>query len=349
VLLVAAALFVAYAWQPPEERGYRSRYLTRVQSRYVDTPVARFHYIRTGAGSPVVLVAGGGQWLYSYRDTMPALAAEHTVYAVDLPGQGYTTLKRHRFRYDLDAMAGALGSFLDAVGLFSASIVGHSWGGGWSLYFAERHPERVDKLVLIDSTGLDVTASWDWRPLELPIVGELEGKLIRKQDYARTLRKAFAHPDRVTAEVVDEDWAPFSRRENRRALWTSQRNLDYSRTERLLASVRSPTLIVWGDQDRWDEPWQATALARRIPGATARILPGCGHNVHEDCPTQVNSVVAGFLGGRPATEPNAQTDRTRKQEDAMEPRQRSWLSGPAARRTPARTPGDGGTTVRSGG
>ncbi|MFG1686395.1 alpha/beta fold hydrolase [Nonomuraea sp. NPDC049269] len=76
---------------------------------YVETPVARFHYTKTGSGSPVVLIAGGAQWQYSYRDTIPVLAREHTVYAVDMPSQGYTTGKDD-FAYDLPAMSDALGS-----------------------------------------------------------------------------------------------------------------------------------------------------------------------------------------------------------------------------------------------
>ncbi|GAA1588952.1 hypothetical protein GCM10009678_84160 [Actinomadura kijaniata] len=295
-VLVAAALFTAYAWQP-SATAYASPYLARIDSHYADTPLARFHYTKTGRGAPVVLVAGGGQWLYSYRDTVPALVADRTVYAVDLPGQGYTTLKKDGFRYDLDAMAGALGTFMDAVGLRRASVVGHSWGGSWSLYFAERHPERVDRLVLMGSTGLDVPSSWDWRPLEFPVAGELMGKLMRRSDAARTLRKAFANPGRVTDEVVAEDWAPMSRSANREALWASQRNLDYSVTQRLMGRVAAPTLVLWGGEDRFDKPWQAAAMAGRIPGATSRVLPGCGHNVHEDCPAQANPVIAGFLNG----------------------------------------------------
>ncbi|GAA0954722.1 alpha/beta hydrolase [Actinocorallia libanotica] len=293
-VLMVSALGVAYVWQPSAS-GFASPYLARIESRYADTGLARFHYTKTGRGAPVVLVAGGGQWLYSYRDTVPALAADRTVYAVDLPGQGYTTLKKDGFSYDLDAMADALGVFMDAVGLRTASVVGHSWGGSWSLYFAERRPERVDRLVLMGSTGLDVPSSWDWRPLELPVVGESMGKLMRKSDAARTLRKAFANPERVTDEVVDEDWAPMSRPANREALWTSQRNLDYSLTQRLMGKVTAPTLVLWGGEDRFDEPWQAAAMAERIPGATSRVLPGCGHNVHEDCPAEANPVIAGFL------------------------------------------------------
>lgn len=295
-LLLAAVLVVAYVWQPPATAS-SSPYLARIRSRYAETSVARFHYTKTGRGSPVVLVAGGAQWIYSYRHTVPALAGHHTVYAVDLPGQGYTTVKRRRFDYGLDAMSGALGSFMDAVGLRKASIVGHSWGGSWSLYFAERHPERVDRLVLIDATGLDVPPSREWRLLEFPVIGELTGKLMTKDEFAATLRGAFAHPDRVTPRVVDEDWAAWSRPENRRALWMSQRNLDYAVTERLMGDVHARTLVVWGRADRWDGSSEATELARRIPGAVATVLPGCGHNAHEDCPARVNPLIAGFLAG----------------------------------------------------
>ncbi len=100
-----------------------------------DAPVARFHYTITGHGPPVVPLPGGTLWIYSYRETIPGLAKRFTVVAVELPGQGNTTLKRHSFGYDLEAMSGALGSFMDAVGLPRASVVGHFWDGAVSLYF----------------------------------------------------------------------------------------------------------------------------------------------------------------------------------------------------------------------
>ena len=197
-LLVFAVLLVAYAWQPPEDRGYRSPYLAQAGSRYVDTPVARFHYIRTGHGPPVVLLPGGTLWTYSYRAVIPQLAKHFTVVAVDMPGQGYTTVKREDFRYDLEAMSGGLESFMDAVGLPRASLVGHSWDGAIALYFAERHPQRVHQLVLIDSPGVDDASSWDFRPLEFPVVGEVIGKLMSRstfRDPAQGIRSPGApHP-----------------------------------------------------------------------------------------------------------------------------------------------------------
>ncbi|WP_433356081.1 hypothetical protein ACQP25_18895 [Microtetraspora malaysiensis] len=76
-VVVAALLVVAYAWQPPEERDFRSSW--SAESRFVDTPVARFHYTRTGNGSPVVLLPGGTLWIYTYRDTIRPRRRSHRV------------------------------------------------------------------------------------------------------------------------------------------------------------------------------------------------------------------------------------------------------------------------------
>lgn len=292
--LAAVTLFVAYVWQPAPVEGYRSAY----ESAYLDTPEARFHYSRTGSGSPVVLVAGGAQWLYSYRDTIPALAREHTVYAVDLPGQGYTTVKGD-FAYDIPAMARALGSFLDAAGLDTVSLVGHSWGGAWSLYYAERNPSRVDRLVLLDSPGLDKPLASQTALFSVPVVGELAVKLMGRADFEKSLRTAFAHQDRVTAEVVDETWHWMSRPDKREAFVRLVRTQDYEPTDAGLAGLRARTLVVWGEADQWLPAAYAQEYGRRIPGATVRIVPGAGHNVHEDAPELVNPLLADFL--RPLT------------------------------------------------
>ncbi|MEV0611795.1 alpha/beta fold hydrolase [Nonomuraea sp. NPDC050404] len=290
-LLTAVTLFGAYGWQPTAVDGYRSPY----ESDYLDTSLARFHYSKTGSGSPVVLVAGGAQWLYSYRHTIPALAREHTVYAVDLPGQGYTTVKED-FAYDIPGMARALGTFLDAAGLSTVHLVGHSWGGAWSLYYAEHNPARVDRLVLLDSPGLDKPLASQTALFSVPVVGELAVKLMGRADFEKSLRTAFAHQDRVTPEVVDETWHWMSRPDRREAFVRLVRTQDYTATDAGLARLRARTLVIWGQADQWLPFSYAQEYGRRVPGATVEIVPGAGHNVHEDAPEQVNPLLSAFLG-----------------------------------------------------
>jgi pimeloyl-ACP methyl ester carboxylesterase len=81
-------------------------------------------------------------------------------------------------------------------------------------------------------------------------------------------------------------------------MWLQQRRFDYSLTERRLGHLRVPTLVVWGDADRFDRPWQARELGRCIPDATVRILPGCGRSVQEDCPVPADHALSSFLTGR---------------------------------------------------
>ncbi|WP_280402912.1 alpha/beta fold hydrolase [Nocardia carnea] len=295
LLGVLAVLIVPVAYGQPPADDYRSQYLARVESHYADTELARFHYTRTGSGSPVVLVAGGGLWGYSWRDVIPALAAEHTVYAVDLPSQGFTDVHRGDFAYDLPAMAQALESFLDAVGLQRTALVGHSWGGAWSLYFAEQHPDRVERLVLLDSPGLDAEKAPVTPLFTTPLVGELATNLTTRSFYADNIRGTFQNKHLVTDEVIDELYAPFSRPANRAGFLSLWRNLDYRLTDAGLGQVTAPTLVLWGGADSWLPASQAGRLAERIPNATATVLPGCGHTVHEDCPAQTNPLITAFL------------------------------------------------------
>ncbi|MEV0765894.1 alpha/beta hydrolase [Nocardia sp. NPDC050435] len=293
-LLLALAVPVAYAWEAPASE-YRSQYLTRVESRFAETDLARFHYTVQGSGSPVVLMAGGALWGYSWRDVVPELAREHTVYAVDLPSQGYTELHREDFAYDLPAMADALAAFLDAVGLERTALAGHSWGGAWSLYFAEQHPERVTRLALLDAPGLDAEKAPITPVFRTPLLGELATKLTDRAFFADSVRGTFAHRELVTEEMIDEGYAPFSRPANRDGFLALWRNLDYRRTDAGLARVTAPTLVLWGGADSWLPPTQAGRLAARIPGATATVLPGCGHTVHEDCPAATIPLLRDFL------------------------------------------------------
>ncbi|GGN95966.1 alpha/beta fold hydrolase [Nocardia rhizosphaerihabitans] len=289
-VLAAIAVPVAHADGPDG-----SPYLSRIGSHYAETDLARFHYTRTGTGSPVVLIAGGGLWGYSWRDVVPALAAEHTVYAVDLPSQGYTEVHREDFAYDLPAMSEAIEAFFDAVGLERAAIAGHSWGGAWSLYFAQQHPDRVERLVLLDSPGIDAEKAPVTPLFTTPLLGELATNLTTRDLYADNIRGTFQHRHLVTDEVIDELYAPFSRPANRAGFLSLWRNLDYRLTDAGLAEVTAPTLVLWGERDSWLPTSQAHQLAARIPEATATVVPGCGHTVHEDCPAQVNPVLTAFL------------------------------------------------------
>lgn len=154
-----------------------------------------------GEGEPVILIHGGGSWLYSYRNNIEELSEKYKVFAVDMPGHGYTTLKTD-VKYDLDTYADFLKEFLESQNINKANIVGHSWGGGWSIYFTEKYPEMVDKLVLLDSSGLNEPDKSEWKYFEYPVMGEVISKLISFNNTKSSMKKMFINQSMLTDEYI---------------------------------------------------------------------------------------------------------------------------------------------------
>lgn len=297
LLVVAGLLYGAYGYQPAEAPAQGPAQVSEPGSRFVDTPLARFHYVATGIGTPVVLLAPGASSTYAWRAQVAALGKDHLVIAVDLPGQGRTTLHDPRFGYDLDAMTAAIGTFLDAVGVPRAALAGNSWSGGWALAFAQRHPERVARLLLLAPSGLAERDPLAWEALKVPVLGEVLAKLgTDRASVASALRSTyFANPDRVTEEVVDAMWVPGTVAANVRATYALERGLDWSVTQAALGAVRQPVLVIWGAQDQVLPAAQAARFDAALPDAAVHVLDGCGHALTVDCAERVTPLMAGFL------------------------------------------------------
>jgi pimeloyl-ACP methyl ester carboxylesterase len=295
VMGVVALASVAYVWKPPEPELSGSRFHQEHPPSTAATDVADLSYKRLGTGPAVVMVHGGGEWSYTFRETVQALREKYTVYLVDMPGNGYTTVHDPDFAFDLPAMTGALNTFVDSVGLTEFALVGHSSGGGWALRYAQVYPERVNALTLLGASGIDEPDGWDWRIFEVPMLGEALVNMMGRADVADFLHKAYVDAGRVTDELVEEISRTALQADNRRALVLAQRRLDWAETEQNLHDVQAPTLIVWGAQDAFLPAEFAERLGNGIEGSEVHQLQGCGHNVHADCPEQVEQLLLDFL------------------------------------------------------
>ena len=269
----------------------------------------RFQYAVAGEGPPVVLVPGSGGWRLTFDNMITKLSATHRVYAVDPPGQGGTRVIDPAFGYDADAVARSIADFLAAVELPAAAIVGHSWGGGFALRLAQLHPERVSRLALLAPAGVDVPDVWEFRLLRRPLVGELATRFTSAASVRHMLRKSFAHRERMPADDVIRAAAEQLRSapgaaDLRRDMLQIERRVRWTDTDRDLDQVRCPTLILWGDRDRYFPVRLLDRFTRRLPTAESHTLPGCGHSLHDDCPDQAYPLLTRFLA-EPAGAPPA--------------------------------------------
>jgi pimeloyl-ACP methyl ester carboxylesterase len=265
-LCLAALVYVAYWYMPPEDRVVKPASLSWMQTQhldgYVDAGNFRLHYLYEGKGEPVILLPGGGAWIYDFRDIIAALAPHYAVYAIDPPGDGYTTplAKNPDYTriYTLDSIDSSLLAFMNMLHIPRATFIGNSWGGGYALYFTEQHAERVSKYVSLDGEGLnldDTGGTMTWELAKWPVLGEVEMKLSVTPDFARQY------------------------------------------LEQLIPKMKTPTLIIWGKQDSLLLPhlylprWHQLA-----PRATIAEIDQAGHLVHEDQPELVNRLLLHFLG-----------------------------------------------------
>jgi pimeloyl-ACP methyl ester carboxylesterase len=192
---------------------------------------------------------------------------------------------------------------MDRLGLEKPSLAGNSLGGAVAIVVAAERPERVDRLVLIDSAGFNLAP--ERRPAILRFVTMVPGLFlerlpIRRVLTRRGLRQVFLDPGKVTEERVEEYAAPMLRpgaaRSLRSLLTSSSNELDHF--EELLARVRSPTLILWGREDRWVPVADADKFGAAMPGSRTIVLKGCGHLPQEERPAETLALVQSFLASR---------------------------------------------------
>jgi pimeloyl-ACP methyl ester carboxylesterase len=253
------------------------------------------HYVHKGAGPPLMLLHGGGTWLYSFRHNIDALSRHFSVYALDLPGHGYTKTLDKTIKYDADAITRTIIDFMDILGISTSHFAGHSWGGGWSIFLAAKYPNRVSKLVLINSSGIHRREHMVWEFMKIPFVGEFLFNIMNAHAIRKGLRDSFYDKTLVTDDMIGHIHGPLRRRETCIAQLSFSRNVDWRKTRDRLVRITHPALILWGRHDRYIDVKYGRRMADLMPNARFVILENCGHSSHEECPDEVNRLMIDFL------------------------------------------------------
>jgi 4,5:9,10-diseco-3-hydroxy-5,9,17-trioxoandrosta-1(10),2-diene-4-oate hydrolase len=270
-------------------------------ARFVNTPTVRFSAAHGEKGGDVLVLPGSGGWRLTMGTLVSRLcAAGLHVHALDPPGQGLTTVLTGDFDYSVDSIASAITEYLDAESLDRVAVVGHSWGGGYALRLAQRHPERVTRLALLAPAGLHRHDPWEFRLLRLPRIGELAARFTAASSLRHLLRKSLANPDRLPEPEIVRDAARSLRTgpgaaQRRRDLLRVERAVDWTATTADLAAVRSPTLLLWGAEDRYYPPALMDEFASRLPHVEAHLVNAAGHSLHEDQPEAVSSMLHAWI------------------------------------------------------
>jgi pimeloyl-ACP methyl ester carboxylesterase len=218
--------------------------------------------------------------------------------APDLIGFGRSSKAGH-LDYTIEGLADYLGQLLGALAVERVSLVLHDWGAAAGLAFAQRHPQRIERIVLINALPLLDGFRWHrvarlWR---LPVLGELAMGSTTRRLLGRTLRQGAINPDAWPAERVASVYDQFDQG-TQRAILRLYRSADeqaLAQAGRDLHSLTMPTLIIWGQRDPWLAPHLGEAYAGALPNASLVPVANAGHWPWLDEPAVIDRV-ADFLG-----------------------------------------------------
>jgi pimeloyl-ACP methyl ester carboxylesterase len=230
----------------------------------------------------------------SWRGVLGTAPGGRAAIAVDLPGSGYSARPWPR-DYSYGGQAAALIAFLDTREIKRVVLIGNSLGGATALAVAAAQPDRVAALVLVASPASSWKMPLALRLLRAPVVGEVAGELACRPLFAWGLRHVlFAHADRVPPETVDLYWRPITVPGTRRAALAAARSSPDG-FDRIESTVRIPTHVLWGSNDRLIPDSVGRGLSERIPGSRLVVLPDAGHVPQEEQPEAFAREVATFL------------------------------------------------------
>jgi pyruvate dehydrogenase E2 component (dihydrolipoamide acetyltransferase) len=228
-------------------------------------------FLRQGEGDPVVLLHGFGGDLDNWLFTTPALAAEHAVYALDLPGHGGSA--KAVGAGDVAALAEAVEQFLQSQSLERVHLVGHSLGGLVAAAVAARGHAR--SLTLIAPAGLGSAVNRDY------VDGFIAAE--SRRELKPVLQLLFADESLVTRQLVD-DVLKYKRIDGVSEALKTIAGAALGESAELPDEV--PTLVIWGAADQVVPPADVE---------DAHVIDGAGHSPHMEAAGEVNRLLEGFL------------------------------------------------------
>jgi len=261
-----------------------------------------FHMM--GEGPPILLIHGITSSSRTWKRVMPRLAETHTVIAPDLLGHGQSA--KPQGDYSLGAYASGIRDLLVALEIPRATVVGHSLGGGIAMQFAYQFPERMGRMVLINSGGIGREVNPILRAAALP-----GAELVLPFMFHPTLHDAALKVRRAIGRIglqpnadidgVSEGFASLTKADARRAFLNTVRSVidvggqKVSASDRLYLAADVPTLIVWGENDRIIPVEHAHAAHEMMPGSRLELFSDAGHFPFNDHPDRFIGLLREFI------------------------------------------------------
>jgi pimeloyl-ACP methyl ester carboxylesterase len=258
-----------------------------------------------GAGPPALFIHGFGSSKYTWRRVCAGLQDVFSYHAIDLPGHGESAAPAD-FNFSIENLSDVLTRYIESRDFKNLTVVASSLGATITLLAMLRNAtslsQRVSSLCIIDGACYPQTLPFFVDLLRWPVVGELSESVAPSQKIAETLARlvlgyCFFDSSRITQEHIKEYAGYVRHSENRRAIGRIARSIDATTLARyvpLLKTIKIPSLLIWGSEDRVIPVESGRRLQRDLPNAQFVAIERCGHLPQEERPDDVVALLRGF-------------------------------------------------------
>lgn len=303
-VLLTLAAGIGLSWAPERSADSLKTRWAAAPSQFVALQGMQVHLRDEGPRDdpqPIVLIHGTSASLHTWDGWAEALKTQRRVIRMDLPGFGLTGPAPDN-DYRIERYADFIVALMDHLKIRQAVLAGNSLGGGIAWRTAVQHPERVSRLVLVDAIGYPLQSTSVPLGFRLAQIGWLKpvmSQLLPRRMIEASVRNVYADPSKVTPELVDRYYELTLRAGNRDGL---TRRIQLRETDALSAglvkTIRQPTLILWGAQDRLIPEPSGQRFHQDIAGSQYVVFEGLGHVPQEEDPQRSVAEVLKFLASK---------------------------------------------------
>jgi len=290
-----------------------------LEHRYADVNGVRLHYAIAGTGPLMLFVHGFPEFWYEWKDQLTEFARDHTVVAPDMRGHNLSSKPAEVEAYAVPHLVEDLRALADHLGHRRFTLVGHDWGGAVAWAFAIRHPDRLERLVIVNAPHPAIFArELRENPAQqkaseymLAFRSDRAEQLLTENDYA-VLERIVLNDLMASGRFTEADRTMYREAWARPGALTC--GLNYYRAARVgppsrdggpasgtlgapggPATVTTPTLVIWGEKDTALLTGNLVGLEAHVPDLTIERIPDGTHWVIHEQPERVNRLIRAFL------------------------------------------------------
>ena len=300
IVVLVAVVFTFYGQKDIPVEKIKAKY-GNAASQYLPLMGMQVHYRDEGNpadSTPLVLIHGTSSSLHTWDSLVAIMLTQNKkrIIRFDLPAFGITGPNPENY-YAGDYYVRFLDSFLNVMHIQKCALAGNSLGGSIAWRYTVAHPEKIDKLILIDASGYPLKnekGSLGFKLATIPIINNLLLVVTPKFLIRKSLETVFYDNQLISDAIVTRYYEMLLREGNRAATLSLFKNRTSISAEPIKTITR-PTLILWGDQDQLISVDNAYLFQKDIQGSALTIYKNVGHTPMEEAPQRVAASLESFL------------------------------------------------------